>query len=86
MAARYLEASGTQALPAGKRSSVMSTRWQLAIGGIVLAIILWILPIPIWVPALVLIAALAVPVVGYMMLDSNQKKRLRRINQKRQIR
>ncbi|HET7013826.1 MAG TPA: hypothetical protein VFI65_07945 [Streptosporangiaceae bacterium] len=64
----------------------MSTRWQLAIGGIVLAIILWILPIPLWIPALVLIGALAVPVVGYMMLDSNQKKRLRRINQKRQIR
>ncbi len=64
----------------------MSTRWQLAIGGIVLAIILWILPIPLWVPALVLIAALAVPVVGYMMLDSNQKKRLRRINQRKQIR
>jgi Flp pilus assembly protein TadB len=64
----------------------MSTRWQLAIGGIVLAIILWILPIPLWVPALVLIAALAVPVVGYLMLDSNQKRRLRRINQRRQIR
>ena len=64
----------------------MSTRWQLAVGGIVLAIILWILPIPLWVPALVLIAALAVPVVGYMMLDSNQKKRLRRINQRKQIR
>lgn len=64
----------------------MSTRWQLAIGGIVLAIILWILPIPLWVPVLVLLAALAVPVVGYMMLDSNQKKRLRGINQRRQIR
>jgi Flp pilus assembly protein TadB len=64
----------------------MSSRWQLAIGGIVLAIILWILPIPLWVPVLVLIAALAVPVVGYLMLDSSQKKRLRRINQRRQIR
>ncbi|HXS61420.1 MAG TPA: hypothetical protein VN767_01005 [Streptosporangiaceae bacterium] len=64
----------------------MSSRWQLAIGGMVLAIILWILPIPLWVPALVLIAALAVPVVGYLMLDSSQKKRLRRINQRRQIR
>ena len=64
----------------------MSTRWQLAIGGIVLAIILWILPIPLWVPALVLIAALAVPVVGYLMLDSNQKRRLRNINKRKQIR
>jgi hypothetical protein len=64
----------------------MSSRWQLAIGGIVLAIILWILPIPLWVPVLVLIAALAVPVVGYLMLDSNQKKRIRQIRQRKQIR
>jgi hypothetical protein len=64
----------------------MSSRWQLAIGGIVLAIILWILPIPLWVPVLVLIAALAVPVVGYLMLDSSQKKRIRRIRQRKQIR
>ena len=64
----------------------MSSRRQLAIGGIVLAIILWILPIPLWVPVLVLIAALAVPVVGYMMLDSNQKARIRRVRQRKQIR
>lgn len=64
----------------------MSGRWQLAIGGIVLAIILWILPIPLWVPVLVLIGALAVPVVGYLMLDSNQKRRLRSIRQRKQIR
>ncbi|HEX9622772.1 MAG TPA: hypothetical protein VF979_00230 [Streptosporangiaceae bacterium] len=64
----------------------MSSRWQLAIGGIVLAIILWILPIPLWVPVLVLIAALAIPVVGYMMLDSNQKARIRRMRQRKQIR
>ncbi len=64
----------------------MSSRWQLAIGGIVLAIILMIVGVPFWVPVLLIVAALAVPVVGYMMLDSNQKKRLRRINQRRQIR
>jgi hypothetical protein len=64
----------------------MSSRWQLAIGGIVLAIILWILPIPLFIPVLVLIAALAVPVIGYLMLDSNQKSRLRRARQRRQIR
>ncbi|HEY3905920.1 MAG TPA: hypothetical protein VGM14_18565 [Streptosporangiaceae bacterium] len=64
----------------------MSSRTQVAIGGIVLAIILWILPIPLWVPVLVLIAALAVPVVGYLMLDSNQKTRIRRMRQRKQIR
>lgn len=64
----------------------MSSRTQVAIGGIVLAIILWFLPIPLWVPVLVLIAALAVPVVGYLMLDSNQKARIRRMRQRKQIR
>ena len=47
----------------------MSRKWQLAIGGIVVAIILWIVGIPAWVPVLIILAALAVPVVGYMMLD-----------------
>jgi 1,4-dihydroxy-2-naphthoate octaprenyltransferase len=64
----------------------MSRRWQIAIGGIVLAIILFIVGIPAWVPVLILIAAVAVPVVGYMMLDSNQKTRIRRMRQRKQIR
>jgi uncharacterized membrane protein len=64
----------------------MSRRWQIAIGGIVLAIILLIVGIPAWVPVLILIAALAVPVVGYLMLDSNQRTRIRRMRQRKQIR
>lgn len=64
----------------------MSSRWQIAVGGIVLAIILLIVGIPAWVPVLILIAALAVPVVGYLMLDSNQKARIRRMRQRKQIR
>lgn len=63
----------------------MSRKWQLAIGGIVVAIILLIVGIPAWVPVLVILAALAVPVVGYMMLDSNQRGRIRRIRQRKQI-
>ena len=63
----------------------MSRKWQLAIGGIVVAIILFALGIPAWVPIVVILAALAVPVVGYMMLDSNQRKRIRRIRQRKQL-
>ena len=63
----------------------MSRKWQLAIGGIVVAIILWIVGIPAWVPVLIILAALAVPVVGYMMLDSNQRARIRRMRQRKQI-
>jgi cell division protein FtsW (lipid II flippase) len=63
----------------------MSRKWQLAIGGIVIAIILLIAGVPLWVPVLILVAALAVPVVGYMMLDSNQRARIRRMRQRKQI-
>jgi hypothetical protein len=63
----------------------MSRKWQLAIGGIVVAIILLIVGVPAWVPVVVILAALAVPVVGYLMLDSNQRKRIRRIRQRRQL-
>ena len=63
----------------------MSRKWQLAIGGIVVAIILLIVGVPTWVPVVVILAALAVPVVGYMMLDSNQRARIRRMRQRKQI-
>ena len=63
----------------------MSRKWQLAIAGIVVGIILFFVGIPAWVPVLVILAALAVPVVGYMMLDSNQRTRIRRMRQRKQI-
>ncbi len=63
----------------------MSRKWQLAIAGIVVGIILLIAGVSPWVPILVILAALAVPVVGYMMLDSNQRARIRRMRQRKQI-
>jgi len=63
----------------------MSRKWQLAIAGIVVGIILLIAGVSPWVPILIILAALAVPVVGYMMLDSNQRARIRRMRQRKQI-
>ena len=63
----------------------MSRKWQLAAAGTVLAIILWIVGIPWYVPVLIILAALAVPVVGYMMLDSNQRARIRRMRDRGQL-
>jgi hypothetical protein len=63
----------------------MSRKWQLAVGGIVVGIILWIVGVPIWLPVIVILAALAVPVVGYLMLDSNQKARIRRMRERKQL-
>jgi hypothetical protein len=64
----------------------MSRSWQIAIGAAVVAIVLWIVGIPSWVPIVLLIAAVAAPVVGYLMLDSNQKARIRRMRQRKQLR
>lgn len=63
----------------------MSRKWQLAIGGIVVAIILLIVGVSPWVPVLVILAALAVPAVGWMMLDPSQRARIRRMRQRKQI-
>jgi Flp pilus assembly protein TadB len=63
----------------------MSRRWQLAAGAIVLAIILWIVGVPAFVPIVIIVAAIAVPVVGWYMLDSNQRARIRRMRERKQL-
>jgi hypothetical protein len=52
----------------------MSPVAKLAIGLIALAAVLGILGAPFWVIVLVVVG---VPVAGYLMLDPNQRKRLR---------
>jgi cell division protein FtsW (lipid II flippase) len=61
----------------------MSRGAKVAIGGIAIAIILWIVGIPWWAPVLVILAALAIPVAGYLMLDPSQRRRVRNISRKR---
>jgi len=63
----------------------MSRKWQLAVAGIVLALILLIVGIPWYVPALVVVVALAIPIIGYRMLDPYQRKRLGRIAKRKQL-
>ena len=62
----------------------MSGRMKLAIGGVIIGlIVLFLLP---WeVGALIIAAAIAVPVGAYFMLDPSQRRRLRRIQQRRQL-
>ena len=62
----------------------MSGRMKLAIGGVIIGlIVLFLLP---WeVGALIIAAAIAVPVGAYFMLDPSQRRRLKRIQQRRQI-
>ncbi len=59
----------------------MSGRTKIAIGGVIIGlIVLFINP---WIGLLLIAAAIAVPVAGYLMLDPSQRRRLKNIQQRR---
>jgi hypothetical protein len=62
----------------------VSGRMKLAIGGIIIGLILlWVLP---WeIGALIILAAIAVPVGAYFMLDPSQRRRIKRIQERKQL-
>ena len=62
----------------------MSGRMKLAIGGVIIGLILlWVLP---WeIGALIIAAAIALPVGAYFMLDPSQRRRLKRIQERKQL-
>jgi ABC-type bacteriocin/lantibiotic exporter with double-glycine peptidase domain len=59
----------------------VSGRTKIAIGGIIIGLIL--LFINPWIALVVIAAAIAIPVAGYLMLDPSQRRRLRNIQQRR---
>lgn len=60
----------------------MSSRGKVIAGGAIAAlIVLWL--VPGWLITLVLLGVIAVPVVGYLMLDPSQRKRVRAQGRKR---
>jgi hypothetical protein len=61
----------------------VSGRMKLAIGGIIIGLILLI--INPWIGLVVIAAAIAIPVAGYLMLDPSQRRRLKRIEERKQI-
>ncbi len=61
----------------------MSGRTKIAIAGVIIGVILLFTGIPLWVPALIIAAAIAVPIAGYFMLDPSQRRRLKNIQQRR---
>lgn len=62
----------------------MSRRWQMFVAGFVVAIILYFF-VPWWVPVLVVLAAIAIPVAGWMMLDPSQRRRIRGMRDRGQL-
>ena len=64
----------------------MSGRMKIAIAGVIIGFIL-LFVVPWEIGALVILAAVAVPVGAYLMLDPSQRRRLKNIqDRKRQIR
>lgn len=62
--------------------SGMSARTKYLVAGAAGgAIVLWLLPL--WVALLIIAGVVAAPVVGYLLLDPSQRRRLQRVSRKR---
>lgn len=57
-------------------------RTGYVVGGIIVALIAWWI-LPGWITLLIVLGLIAAPVVGYLMLDPSQRKRLRAQGRKR---
>ena len=63
----------------------MSGRMKFAIAGAVVGLILFIVGVPWYVPTALIVLALGIPAAGYLMLDPSQRRRLRNIQQRKQL-
>jgi hypothetical protein len=59
----------------------MSTPMKILAGGVAVFVVLAILDW--WILALIMLGVVALPVVGYMMLDPSQRRRVRAQTRKR---
>jgi chromate transport protein ChrA len=60
----------------------VSGRMKIAIAGVIIGFIL-LFVVPWEIGALIILAAIAVPVGAYLMLDPSQRRRLKNIQQRR---
>jgi Flp pilus assembly protein TadB len=62
----------------------MSPKWGITVAGVIIGLILLI--VNPWIAAVVILAAIAVPVVAWRMLDPAQRRRVKNIRRQREIR
>ena len=62
----------------------MSRPMMFGIGGVILGLIL-LAVLPWWVSALVIVAAIAIPVVAWRSLDPSQRRRIRNMRSRGQL-
>ncbi len=62
----------------------MSRPLMFGIGGVILGLIL-LAVLPWWVSALIIVAAIAIPVVAWRSLDPSQRRRVRNMRDRGQL-
>jgi Flp pilus assembly protein TadB len=62
----------------------MSRHLMFGIGGVIIGLIL-LTVLPLWVCALIVVAAIAIPVIAWRALDSSQRRRIRGMRSRGQL-
>ena len=62
----------------------MSRPLMFGIGGVILGLILFAV-LPFWVGALVIVAAIAIPIIAWRALDPAQRRRIRNMRDRGQL-
>jgi membrane protein implicated in regulation of membrane protease activity len=62
----------------------MSRHLMFGIGGVIIGLIL-LAVLPWWVPVLIIVAAIAIPVIAWRTLDSSQRRRIRSMRSRGQL-
>ena len=62
----------------------MSRPLMFGIGGVILGLILFAV-LPFWVGALVIVAAIAIPIIAWRALDPSQRRRIRNMRSRGQL-
>jgi Flp pilus assembly protein TadB len=62
----------------------MSRPLMFGIGGVILGLILLVV-LPLWASALIIIAAIAIPIIAWRSLDPSQRRRIRSMRDRGQL-
>ena len=62
----------------------MSRPLMFGIGGVILGLILLVV-LPLWASALIILAAIAIPIIAWRSLDPSQRRRIRNMRDRGQL-
>jgi Flp pilus assembly protein TadB len=62
----------------------MSRPMMFGIGGVIIGLVLLVW-LPLWASALIIIAAIAIPIIAWRALDPSQRRRIRNMRDRRQL-